>query len=85
MAQMLIDAGMIILGKTNMTVSCGTVCLVQSHVHKLTKTGIRWDENDHDDAGMVILRWADDIALCRRNRDWRNNFGSLGESMVRAA
>lgn len=65
MAQTLIDAGLIILGKTNMTVRLHNSLNVL--VAKLTRTGIRGNENDHDDARVVGLRWPDDLSLCRRN------------------
>lgn len=85
MAQALIDAGLIILGKTNMTVSRGTVYAEENNVATLTRTGVCWNENDHDDARMVILRRANNLPLRRQNRDGRHNFRSLGESIVRAS
>jgi amidase len=60
--QRIIDAGLIILGKGNMTVSKITF---QSHYTRLTVTiGVCWHENDHHDAGLVCA-WRPDAVTLR--------------------
>lgn len=64
-AQTLLDAGLIILGKTNMTVSPRTHAA--DLLPKLIWLGVRRNEDDDDDAWVVRLWWADDFALRRRD------------------
>lgn len=64
-AQKLIDAGLIILGKSNMTVS--RIQEDEVLVTVLTQTGICGHESDHDDAGMVRLRRSNYLAVRGRN------------------
>lgn len=64
--QRLIDAGLIILGKANMTVS--SVCFQDDPIVLTINLGVCWHENDHDDAWLVCPRRPDAVALCWEDR-----------------
>jgi hypothetical protein len=60
--QLLVDSGLIILGKGNMTVS------IRIHrplylANQGKMAGIRRHENDNDDVGMVKSRWTDAVSV----------------------
>ena len=66
-AQLLIDAGLIIIGKGNMTVWTESA---QQGFYSLTggMTGVCRHENDNDDAGMVQPRGPNTLSICGENR-----------------
>lgn len=69
--QRLVDAGLIVLGKGNMT-----VCFIPRYYRYvrvflglIVLIGVCGHENDHDDAWLVCTRWSD--ALVVRGEDGR--------------
>lgn len=89
-AQRLLDQGMIILGKTNMTVRViSGPCYPRSLFLPLLlreeqeyqwlterKTGIGRNEDNDDDSGLVRSWWPDGIPICRANRRGRDASGA---------